>query len=95
MIKIELAARGLITFIQIYYYIIFARIILSWVLMSGSGGKTVSDLYQVAFALTEPLLAPIRKLIPGLRMGMGSLDLSPILLLFLLRLVQSALYQYL
>ena len=82
-------------FIQIYYFIIFARIIMSWFMMGGQSNPTLSSIYQLVYGLTEPLLAPLRKVIPPIRMGAGYLDLSPIVLLILIRIVQQILYRYL
>ncbi len=87
-------AEGLLFFIQIYYIILFARIILSWFMMGAGGGSTLTSIYRVVYGLTEPLLAPIRKVLPMVRMGMGYLDLSPIILLILLRVLQQIIYRY-
>lgn len=66
-------------FIQILAYIlliaIFIRIIFSW-----TGFDPTNPIYQVVFEITEPVLGPIRSLLP--RMGM--LDLSPMVASFLL-----------
>ncbi len=93
-----LIAEGLLVFIRIYYFIIFARIILSWVMMGagGAGGsETVNSIYRIVYGLTEPLLAPLRSVLPTIKMGMGYLDLSPIVLLILLRIVQQIIINYL
>jgi YggT family protein len=54
---------------------IFIRIIFSW-----TGFDQTSPIYQVIMEITEPILLPIRSLLP--RMGM--LDLSPMIASFLL-----------
>jgi len=87
-------AEGLLFFIQIYYIILFARIILSWFMMGAGGNSTLNSIYRVVYGLTEPVLAPIRKVLPMIRMGMGYLDLSPIVLLILLRVLQQIIYRY-
>lgn len=89
-------AAGLEIFFQLYYFILFGRIIMSWVMASGSGGSgQVQAVYEVLYALTEPLLAPLRRVIPSMSMGMGGLDLSPLVLFFILRMVQFLLRAYL
>ena len=80
--------------IQIYYYIVFARIILSWFIMGTATNKTLSDIYRIVYGLTEPLLSPLRKLIPSVKLGMGYLDLSPLILLILLRIAQHLIISY-
>ncbi len=83
-------------FLRIFYIIIFARIIMSWFMMGGKGGNPVLDnIYQFVYGVTEPLLAPLRSVIPSIKMGMGYLDLSPIILLILVRVLQRMLYSYL
>lgn len=55
------------------------RVLLSWVNM---GGGTFS--YWI-FRLTEPILAPLRRVIPPI----GGLDFSPMVALFLLELLHT------
>lgn len=56
--------------LNLYFFAIIGSIILSWV-AQGSYNPGAQLLYQI----TEPVLAPFRKLVPPL----GGLDLSPIL----------------
>ena len=55
------------------FILIFARMILSWV---NFGGYQIRDL---VFRLTEPMLAPVRRLMPAT----PGLDLSPMIVLIL------------
>ncbi|MDD5693389.1 MAG: YggT family protein [Patescibacteria group bacterium] len=64
---------------NILMILIFARVILSWV---PSGFPRVR---KFLFDVTEPLLAPIRKIIPPIG---GVMDLSPIIAYLLLYLIQ-------
>ncbi|MFC1935170.1 YggT family protein [Chloroflexota bacterium] len=73
----------LIEFIGMFFYLaIFARVILSW-FHTGAGNPIV----QFIFAVTEPILAPIRRFVP--RFGM--LDLSPMIALILIVIIQNIL----
>jgi YggT family protein len=65
--------------IDLYSLVVFAAVILSWV-----PANRRNPLVVMVFRLTEPALAPIRRVIPL----MGGLDLSPLVLLLLLRLLQ-------
>ena len=65
------------TLLSIYSWIIIARIIFSWVRVEP--GTPVASIYSVVFNLTEPVLGPLRRAIPPMRMGMAALDLSPII----------------
>jgi YggT family protein len=58
--------------------LILARVLLSWTSPSGGGGFT-AFIYQV----TEPILGPIRRVLPP----MGGLDWSPFVALVLLTLI--------
>ncbi len=71
--------------VQLYIYALFARIILSWfpVAPGGAMASVLSGLYSV----TEPVLGPIRRAIPPLRIGAMALDLSPLIVLFVLQIV--------
>ncbi len=73
------------TLLNIYLLLIFARILFSWIRVEP--GTAVASIYSVVFNLTEPVLGPLRQLIPPVRMGMAALDLSPIILLVVIRLI--------
>ena len=77
------AALGLVgLLVNIYFFALLGMIILSWI-APGSSHPAVYLLYQI----TEPVMAPVRKLIPS----MGGLDLSPILVFILINVIQIAL----
>ena len=59
---------------------VFARVILSWLPIGGSNHPVVAIRYQI----TEPILAPLRRILP--RVGM--LDLSPMAAIFILWAIQ-------
>jgi YggT family protein len=65
---------------------IFARAILSWFNMDPR-----SPLIQTLDAITEPILDPIRRVMPRL----GMIDLSPLIAILLLQFVSRALQQFL
>ncbi|HSL59079.1 MAG TPA: YggT family protein [Acidimicrobiales bacterium] len=64
----------------IYVIIVFLRIIISWFPVSGDG--PVATIGGVLYTLTEPVLGPIRRALPPVRLGGMGLDLSPIIVLF-------------
>lgn len=68
--------------VNIYFFALLAMIILSWV-AAGSRHPAIYLLYQI----TEPVMAPFRKVLPA----MGGLDLSPILVFILINIIQIAL----
>jgi YggT family protein len=68
------------TVINIYFWIILAMVIMSWLIAFGIVNRSNPYVRQVSYALerlTEPLLRPIRRFLPDL----GGIDISPIILL--------------
>lgn len=84
------AVRIINTLLNVYNILLMARILLSWFPVRSGG--VLADIFEVLYALTEPLLAPIRKLIPPIAVGMGYLDLSPMILIMLLSLIRGMLF---
>ena len=65
--------------LQLYVYVLFARVIFSWFPISpGSAMQGISDVLRM---LTEPVLGPLRRALPPVRMGGMGLDLSPLIAL--------------
>lgn len=80
---------GVIYFIiNIYYYAIIASIIMSFVMLF-SGNMNPHPLLRLVWQLTEPVMAPIRKVLPP----MGGLDFSPIFIFIAIGLIQNLLIQ--
>ncbi len=74
-----------------YLIVMFARIILSWFPINpGSGMATV---YGFLYSITEPVLGPIRRVIPPMGMGGMGLDLSPLVVFFGISILRSAICQ--
>jgi YggT family protein len=67
-------------------YLIFATIILSWVVMFT---QSRSPYIEVIQELAEPLLAPFRRIMPN----MGMIDLSPILAILALIIIEMIMNQ--
>ncbi len=82
---------------QILYYLILARIILSFFPINPhSSPPVLINMVQFVRQVTEPILAPFRNLVPPMRMGAGGyLDLSPILAIVVLSIVRRLLLQFL
>ena len=76
---------GVIYFItNIYFYAILASIIMSFIMLL-SNNMRPHPLLQLIWQLTEPILAPVRKIIPP----MGGLDFSPIFIFIAIQLIQN------
>jgi YggT family protein len=75
----------LCTLVQIYIIAIFARIVVSW--FPVQPGTTFASIVGVLYTVTEPVLGPVRRAVPALRMGGMGLDLSPIIVVLAVQLV--------
>ena len=69
-----------LSLLDIYSWVVIIRSLLSWV-----NPDPYNPIVQVLGKLTEPLLRPLRQLVPPYKLG---LDLSPLLLLLLIQLVK-------
>lgn len=70
-------ALGLL--VKIYFYALLATIILSWISPGGSNPAA-----YLLHQMTEPVMAPVRSLLPP----MGGLDFSPIVVFILINIVE-------
>ncbi len=82
---------GLLLFIayviNLYEYVVIFAVVLSWLIsfnVINTYNPFVRSLWQAVTAMTEPLLRPIRRIMPDL----GGLDLSPVILLLALLFVR-------
>jgi YggT family protein len=67
-------------------FAIFGRIILSWFPIDST--SPLSGVRAFLFRITEPVLGPIRRMVPFVRIGAaGALDLSPIIVVLVLQLL--------
>jgi YggT family protein len=73
--------------LTVYWFVLIARIILSWVTMAGSVPSGLAPAVKVIYDLTEPVLGLFRRMIPPL----GPLDISPIFAFIILSVIQRAL----
>ena len=83
----------LLLILQIYTYIIIIVAIMSWLIafnVINVYNDVVRTIWNALNAVTEPLLKPIRNVLPAL----GGLDISPVILLLLIFLVQDIIERY-
>jgi YggT family protein len=73
------------TIIEVYFYAVLIWVILSWIQVSSTHplGRVQIFLDRIIY----PVILPIRRVIPPVRLGAGALDLSPIVLLVGLRIL--------
>jgi YggT family protein len=71
--------------LNLFLFILIIRIVLSYV--PASPGSALASITRFFEAITEPVLRPIRRLIPPVRIGSGTLDLSPIIVWLVILIV--------
>jgi YggT family protein len=81
--------------IVIYYFIIFMARALNFaillrILVSWLSADPYNPIVSLIYGITEPILAPIRRVIPS----MGGLDLSPLIALILIQMAQRVLLTF-
>ncbi|MCK9556784.1 MAG: YggT family protein [Candidatus Cloacimonetes bacterium] len=74
----------IIRMIDIYNMVIFARVIASWLVQN-----PYNPIYRFLFSMTEPILAPLRRVMPNM-----GLDFSPIVAYLLLNILQRILASF-
>ena len=79
--------------LDLYVWIIIISAVLSWLIafdVVNTRNQFVYAVYNVLHQLTEPLLRPIRNFMPNL----GAIDISPIILLLGIFLLQRIIVYY-
>ena len=71
--------------LDIYGWVILAAILLSWFPVPTD--HPIGAVKRGVSAVTEPVLRPIRRTIPPVRLGGAGIDLSPLILLLAVRLL--------
>jgi YggT family protein len=80
--------------LQLYAYVIIASAILSWLIafnVVNIRNDFVRSIWTLLNNLTEPVLRPIRRVMPNL----GAIDISPVILLLLVMLCERIIVYYL
>ena len=79
--------------LNIYKYIVVANVIISWLVafnVLNTQNRFVYSILELSYKLTEPMLTKIRRFLPNL----GSLDISPVILLVLIWFLHTCMYLY-
>ena len=73
----------LLILLDLYAFVVVVRVVLSWVNFSST-----NPVVRFTAALTEPVLAPLRRVVPAV----GGFDLTPLLLLLLIQLAKRLIF---
>ncbi|MDB5511015.1 MAG: YggT family protein [Enterovirga sp.] len=80
--------------LQLYIWLLIASAVMSWLIAFGvvnMRNDAVRTIWNFLYGVTEPALRPLRRFLPNL----GGIDISPILLLLLIFLIQGWIRDYL
>ena len=73
--------------LKLYSYVVIANVVISWLIsfnVLNTQNRFVYSILELTYRLTDPILYRLRLFLPNL----GSLDISPILLLLLIWFVE-------
>ena len=79
--------------LEIYSYVVIANVIISWLVafnVLNTQNRFVYSVLELTYRLTEPFLNKIRRFIPNL----GTLDISPVILLLLIWFIEMCMKLY-
>jgi YggT family protein len=84
-----IALLGFISYLlQLYVYVLIAAAVFSWLVafnVVNTRSQIVVGIGNFLYQVTEPLLRPIRNMLPN----MGTVDISPIVLILIIFFIQS------
>ena len=79
--------------LKLYSYVVIANVIISWLIafnVLNTQNRFVYSILEFSYRLTDPILNKIRSFLPNL----GSLDISPIILLLLIWFIEMCMKLY-
>jgi|TARA_X000000950_G_scaffold138209_1_gene171517 YggT family protein len=79
--------------LKLYSYVVIANVIISWLIafnVLNTQNRFVYSILELTYRLTDPILIRIRRFLPNL----GSLDISPIILLLLIWFIEMCMKLY-
>ena len=81
------------TVLKYYSYVIIANVVISWLIafnILNTGNRFVYMVLDFTYRMTDPFLRRIRSFLPNL----GALDISPLILLMLIWIIQMCMDYY-
>ena len=79
--------------LKLYSYVVIANVVISWLIafnILNTQNRFVYSILELSYKLTDPILNKIRRFLPNL----GSLDISPIILLLLIWFIEMCMKLY-
>jgi YggT family protein len=88
LLGLSTGIRLLCVALSIYWVVLFVRIIASWFPPPREG--PLRSAMRTIYAVTDPVLRPLRSLVPPIRAGMMAIDISPIIVFILIGVLERA-----
>ena len=79
--------------LQIYIWLLIAAAVLSWLIafnVVNTRNPVVASVGEFLYRITEPVLRPIRNMMPNL----GGIDISPVILILIILLIENIIIRY-
>ena len=79
--------------LKLYSYVVIVNVVVSWMIafnILNTQNRFVYSILELSYRLTDPILNKIRRFLPNL----GSLDISPIILLLLIWFIEMCMKLY-
>ena len=79
--------------LKLYSYVVIANVVVSWLIafnILNTQNRFVYSILEFSYRLTDPILNKIRRFLPNL----GSVDISPIILLLLIWFIEMCMKLY-
>ena len=79
--------------LKLYSYVVITNVIISWLIafnVLNTQNRFVYSILELTYRLTDPILNKIRRFLPNL----GTLDISPVILLLLIWFIEMCMKLY-
>ncbi|HXX07445.1 MAG TPA: YggT family protein [Pseudolabrys sp.] len=79
--------------LQIYIWLLIAAAVLSWLMafnVVNTRNPVVASIGEFLYRITDPLLRPIRSMLPNL----GGIDVSPVILILIILFIENVIIRY-
>jgi len=79
--------------IELFIWLLIFQAILTWLITFGiinTSSSFVNMVGNFLYRITEPILSPIRRILPDL----GGIDISPVILILLLIFIRNLIFEY-
>ena len=79
--------------LDLYIWLLIAAAVLSWLIafnVVNTRNQVVASIAEFLYRITEPVLRPIRGLMPNL----GGIDVSPVILILIILLIENVIVRY-